>query len=527
MRGEAAIIEGFAPRVRRALEDAGAGAELLDRVRRASRGGQERPVIAAARLGLMDGARLADALSRAFEMPRAEPQAVGPTPTPSGLSALWLKRRRMAPIRAGDEDLPLIGVVDPSDADALKACAFACRGAVRFAVLSLEEWSRTSDESAGGEISSGLEGRDHEALADLSRGAPAVRAVEEALAAARRAGASDVHVRPEEDGLKIFIRVDGDLKVLRTYPLSLAAPVAARLKVLAGLDLAERRAPQDGRLSFAADGAMVDARLSTVPNAWGESAVVRLLGRSADLLSFSGLGFSEDQERTMARWLDRRSGMVVVAGPTGAGKTTTLYAAINALRGSGRNILTVEDPVEYLFEGVSQTQVDRAAGVDFSTALRAFLRHDPDVVMVGEIRDAETAALAVRAALTGHLVLTSIHAESAAAAAVRLRDLGVEPFLAASTLTGIAAQRLTRRLCGACRGEGCGACGDTGRRGRIAIVEMLDIDEPVRRAILDGADADAIAKAGQEQRHSNLEADARTKAEAGLVERAEALTSVS
>ncbi len=514
-------------RLQRALATAGLAPEALDRALTASRVTGERLVIAAARLGLVDGARLADALAETCGIPRSSAAQIGQITPPPSISPAWLRRRRMAALAAFDGGPPLFGIVDPSDTDAMAACAFASGGEARFAVLSLEEWTRLQEDAPEEAGAGGHETHDREALADMSRGAPAVRAVEEALAAARKAGASDVHVRPEEDGLKVFIRVDGELRLLRTYPLSLAAPVAARLKVLAGLDLAERRAPQDGRLSFAAGGAMVDARLSTVPNAWGESAVVRLLGRSSDLLSFSGLGFSEDQEAAMNRWLSRRSGMIVVAGPTGAGKTTTLYAAINALRGGDRNILTVEDPVEYMFEGVSQTQVDRAAGVDFSTALRAFLRHDPDVVMVGEIRDAETAALAVRAALTGHLVLTSIHAESAAAAAVRLIDLGVEPFLASSTLTGVAAQRLTRRLCGTCRGAGCEACGGTGRRGRVALIEMLDIDEPVRQALLSGADAAAIARAGAAQGHASLQDDARAKADQGLADRAEALMSAS
>ncbi|WP_429912990.1 GspE/PulE family protein [Glycocaulis sp.] len=513
-------------RARRALASAGLDAGGLQRVRQVCGTGAERPVIAAARLGLVDTLRLTELLANeyALERPRGE---VVPGTVPADLSPAWLRRKRMAVLQAGDEHAPVIGVVDPSDDDALRACRFAVGGLTKFVVLSLDEWKQCQDEPGSASVQDQRQDRDSETLADLSRGAPAVRLVEETLASARRAGASDIHFRPREDGFEVLMRVDGELQLLRTAPLHLAGSVAARLKVLAGLDLAERRAPQDGRLSFTVDGSVIDARLSTVPNVWGEGAVVRLLGRSEALLNFDGLGFSARQTDTVASWLAARSGLIMVAGPTGAGKTTTLYAAINALRGAGRNILTVEDPVEYLFEDVSQTQVDRAAGVDFSSALRAFLRHDPDVIMVGEIRDAETAALAVRAALTGHLVLTSIHAESAPAAIVRLVDLGVEPFLAASTLRGVVAQRLTRRLCSACGGTGCSMCGGTGRRGRIGVIAMMSVDETVRQAIMDGADAGALAKAAHAQPDSRMASDAAAKADAGLVDRAEALASVS
>lgn len=510
-----------------ALILAGLSPENLDRARQAAATGRERLAVTAARLGLADGVRLADALAQIFAMPRFAGAPPPRAAVPDGLNADWLRRKHMAVLEPSGAAPALIGVADPSDTDGVRACAFALRCAARFAVITLDDWARAWDDLAARAAGPLADDKDVETLADLSRGAPAVRVVEEALAAARRAGASDVHFRPSERGLSVQIRVDGELQTLRALPAALTAPAVARLKVLAGLDLAERRAPQDGRLSLTIDGAAVDARLSTAPTVWGESAVVRLLGRSEALLSFHGLGFSAAQEETMSRWLDARSGMVVIAGPTGAGKTTTLYAAINRLRGTGRNILTIEDPVEYLFEGVSQTQVDRAAGVDFSSALRAFLRHDPDVIMVGEIRDRETAALAVRAALTGHLVLTSLHADSAAAAVVRLIDLGVEPFLAATTLTGVAAQRLARRVCAVCAGAGCNACQGAGRKGRIALIEMLDIDESVRAAMIKGADALALARAARPQAHARLADDAEAKASAGLVDRAEALVSVS
>lgn len=517
------VIEG---RVRRALASAGLDATGLERVQQVCGAGAERPVIAAARLGLVDTLRLAELLASEYALERPH-SAVISGAAPADLSAAWLRRRRMSVLQAGDEHAPVIGVVDPSDDDALRACRFAVSGPVTFVVLSLDEWKQCQAETGPARTVDQRQDRDSETLADLSRGAPAVRLVEEALAAARRAGASDIHFRPRENGFEVLMRVDGELELLRTAPLQLAGSVAARLKVLAGLDLAERRAPQDGRLSFTVDGSVIDARLSTVPNVWGEGAVVRLLGRSEALLSFDGLGFSARQTGTVTGWLAARSGLIMVAGPTGAGKTTTLYAAINALRGAGRNILTVEDPVEYLFEDVSQTQVDRAAGVDFSGALRAFLRHDPDVIMVGEIRDSETAALAVRAALTGHLVLTSIHAESAPAAIVRLIDLGVEPFLAASTLRGVVAQRLTRRLCSACGGKGCEHCGGTGRRGRIGVIAMMSVDDAVRQAVMGGADAGALGNAARSQPDSRMSDDALAKAGAGLVDRAEALASVS
>ncbi|GGH08998.1 type II secretion system protein E [Glycocaulis albus] len=517
------VIEG---RVRRALASAGLDADGLRRVQQVCATGAERPVIAAARLGLVDTLRLAKLLASEYALERPGGDVI-PGTIPADMSPTWLRRKRMAVLQGECDQLPVIGIVDPSDTDAMRACRFAVGGAVRFVVLSLDEWKQCQAETGPASTVDQRQDRDSETLADLSRGAPAVRLVEEALAAAQRAGASDIHFRPRENGFEVLMRVDGELQLLRTAPLQLAGSVAARLKVLAGLDLAERRAPQDGRLSFTIDGSVIDARLSTVPNVWGEGSVVRLLGRSEALLSFDGLGFSARQSETVTGWLSARSGLIMVAGPTGAGKTTTLYAAINALRGAGRNILTVEDPVEYLFEDVSQTQVDRAAGVDFSSALRAFLRHDPDVIMVGEIRDAETAALAVRAALTGHLVLTSIHAENAPAAIVRLIDLGVERFLAASTLRGVVAQRLTRRLCPACGEKGCEHCGGTGRRGRIGVIAMMSVDDTVRQAIMDGADAGALGNAARSQPDSRMSDDALAKADAGLVDRAEALASVS
>lgn len=338
------IIDG---RVRRALMSAGLDANGLQRVQQVCGAGAERAVIAAARLGLVDTLRLAEILSGEYALERPEGEVMAASPPPD-LSAAWLRRKRIAVLQAGDGRAPIIGIVDPSDADAIRACRFAIGGPARFVVLSLDEWKQCQDEAGPASIADQRQDRDSETLADLSRGAPAVRLVEEALAAARRAGASDIHFRPRENGFDVLTRVDGELQCLREAPPGLAGPVAARLKVLAGLDLAERRAPQDGRLSFTVDGSVIDARLSTVPNVWGEGAVVRLLGRSEALLSFDGLGFSARQTDAVASWLAARSGLIMVAGPTGAGKTTTLYAAINALRGAGRNILTVEDPVEYL-----------------------------------------------------------------------------------------------------------------------------------------------------------------------------------
>ena len=349
-------------------------------------------------------------------------------------------------------------------------------------------------------------------LRDLASGAPVVRAVNDIIEKAVELRASDIHIEPFRDGITIRMRVDG---LLRTVTAPAHVPpqaVVSRVKILAGLNIAERRLPQDGAARLLATPADIDIRVATMPTQHGESAVLRLLPRDRGLLEISKLGMSPSDERRLRGLLDLPSGMIVVTGPTGSGKTTTLATMLSALNSPSRKILTIEDPVEYEIPGINQSQVKPAIGLTFATAMRAFVRQDPDVIMVGEVRDAETASIAVHAALTGHLVLTTLHTETSAAAVPRLIDLSVEAFLLKSTLRVVIAQRLVRLLCDRCKtqwalsdadfdadprlatmgfkvGEpvfspkGCEHCGGVGYRGRSGVFEVLDVTGEVRHLI--------------------------------------------
>ncbi len=350
----------------------------------------------------------------------------------------------------------------------------------------------------------------------LAEQAPIVRYVNLVLARAIRDRASDIHFEPFETDFKIRCRVDGVLHELPPPPRVLALPVTSRLKVLANLNIAERRVPQDGRIKLTLAGRPVDLRVSTLPTQFGESVVLRVLDQSAVRLELPQLGLPEDMLAQVRSVIMRPNGIFIVTGPTGSGKTTTLYSCLRILNQTDSKLLTVEDPVEYEVEGVMQVPVNTAAGLTFGSALRSFLRQDPDIVMVGEIRDLETAQIAMQASLTGHLVLTTLHTNDAPGAVMRLVDMGVEPFLIASTVEGVLAQRLVRRVCPDCReayapaatllrelgltpadmggrplyrGGGCAACHHTGYRGRLGIFEMLRLDDELRELVVRGASA--------------------------------------
>lgn len=357
-----------------------------------------------------------------------------------------------------------------------------------------------------------------EDLLDSASDAPIIRLINGLIAEAVRAGASDVHVEPFEERVSVRFRVDGVLRETLSLSSRLAPPLISRIKVMARLDIAEKRVPQDGRLTLTLAGKGVDVRVSTLPSRYGERVVLRLLDKESARFSLEDLGMAPAQLNDFQRALAQPNGIVLVTGPTGAGKTTTLYAGLNLLNDQTRNILTVEDPVEYAVEGVGQTQVNAKVGMTFAAGLRAILRQDPDVVMVGEIRDKETAEIAVQASLTGHLVLSTVHTNSAVAAITRLRDMGVESYLLASTVSAVLAQRLVRRLCPACkeayepdeaerrmlelapgeeatlwRPRGCDACGGTGYAGRRGVYEIVVIDDALRTLIHDDARESAMA----------------------------------
>ncbi len=355
------------------------------------------------------------------------------------------------------------------------------------------------------------------AVAAQASQAPVIRWVNEILSQAVEAGASDVHFEPFVDGFRVRQRVDGSLREIASPPRPLASPVIARLKVLANLNIAEHRVPQDGRLRLELAGRAVDLRVSTLPTEGGESVVLRVLDSSASRLELDALGLPSRVRAGMGDMLRRPNGIFVVTGPTGSGKTTTLYAALRTINTPGLKIMTVEDPVEYEIEGLMQVPVLPGIGRGFATVLRSFLRHDPDVIMVGEIRDAETAQVAIQAALTGHLVLTTLHTNDAPGAVARLTDMGVEPFLIASSLGAVLAQRLLRRICLSCRvlrpptaeqrewlgkdfpesgdcfvGLGCADCSHTGYRGRLGLYEWMQMSEPLREWVARGEPALAL-----------------------------------
>ena len=365
------------------------------------------------------------------------------------------------------------------------------------------------------------------ARASVRDRADVVHLVERLVDDALRAGASDVHVEAAEDAVRVRHRVDGVLRHVETLPRAVGLPLVSRLKILAELDIADRLRPQDGRARVRTPTGTVELRLSTLPAARGENLVLRLQAPEAAAGTLEGLGLSVLDAGRVERVLDAREGLVLVTGPTGSGKTTTLYAALARVQARGGvNVVTVEDPVERRLSGIVQVQVNERTGLTFATALRAILRQDPDVVLVGEIRDRETAAIAAQAALTGHLVLATLHTIDAASAVTRLADVGVEPSTVAAALRGVIAQRLVRRLCAQCRrprpagwheprlrgvapdGESgwrarddasatCAACVGTGYRGRVALVEVLQADSTLTRLVAEGADGVAIARAAR------------------------------
>jgi general secretion pathway protein E len=335
-----------------------------------------------------------------------------------------------------------------------------------------------------------------EDLLETSDDAPIIRMLNALLTQAARDGASDIHIEPYERHSSVRFRVDGALREVVQPNRALHAALISRLKIMAELDIAEKRMPQDGRISLRIGTRAVDVRVSTLPSAHGERAVLRLLDKSETKLTLESVGMAGETLRRFQNLIGQPHGIVLVTGPTGSGKTTTLYAALGRLDAAGSNIMTVEDPIEYELPGVGQTQVNPKIDLDFAKALRAILRQDPDIIMIGEIRDFETAQIAIQASLTGHLVLATLHTNDAASAVTRLTDMGVEPFLLSSSLLGVLAQRLVRKLCPVCHGKNCPACNQTGYQGRTGIFELLVADDHIRALIHQRAAEADIRHAG-------------------------------
>jgi general secretion pathway protein E len=464
------------------------------------------------------------------------------------LSIDFLRDSRALPV-AVDERIVRIAVCDPFDPFVAHAFGFMFGRKVDRVVARSTDIDAAIERLYHGQIAGGdetdaaIDDDDLERLKDLVSDAPVIRAVNRLIARASDERASDIHIEPTDDGLAVRFRVDGMLRNATKLPIAMRAPLVSRIKVMAGLNIAERRLPQDGRLRISVRGNEIDLRVATSASIHGESVVMRILDRSKLALDFATLGFDGDLTRRMREAIGRPHGIVLVTGPTGSGKTTTLYAALSELNAPERKLLTVEDPIEYRLPGVIQTQVNPPIGFTFGTALRSFLRQDPDVMMVGEIRDTETAQIAVQAALTGHMILSTLHTNTAAGAVSRLLDMGVEPFLLGSVLTGVLAQRLVRRLCTDCRrpydvadaapeilrpiiekqrvthlfhAPGCARCGGSGYSGRLAVLEFLRVDDTISRLILRRADTPEIVAAAETQGMHSLAADGVAKAAAGL-----------
>jgi type IV pilus assembly protein PilB len=374
----------------------------------------------------------------------------------------------------------------------------------------------------------------------LSSEQPVVRLVAELIDSAIRRRASDIHLRPGADTFELLYRIDGDLVPVRRHLRGLLPAVVSRVKVLGGMNLAEHRVPQDGRASASCDDMSVDLRISVIPTIHGEAVVIRILNTAFGLRSVAEIGFPPRDEQVFRDVLSRGQGMLLVTGPTGSGKSTTLYAAVLECRKQNVNIITVEDPVEAKIDDVLQVQINRAAGLTFARTLRNILRHDPDVVMIGEIRDHETAEIAIESALTGHLVFSTLHTNNAATTITRLLDLGVLPFLLQSTLLAVLAQRLGRRLCKHCKvpetidphirdvlgvgadevfytGAGCAKCDGRGVRGRIGIYELLEITPAIRSLIVPGADASQLQKTAVAEGMTTITDNAISQARAGII----------
>jgi general secretion pathway protein E len=372
----------------------------------------------------------------------------------------------------------------------------------------------------------GLEALDNvEDLRDMAQAAPVIRLVNNAFRDAITQGASDIHISPYEEGLEIRFRVDGVLRLVNTVSRKFQAAIISRVKIMSNLDIAERRIPQDGRIRLKMDHKDFDIRVAVTPTVFGEGVVMRILDKSSIQVDISDVGFEPEMLKTWLELIHRPHGIVLVTGPTGSGKTTTLYASLNHIKSPELKLITTEDPVEYQLHGVDQIQVNAKVGLTFAAALRSILRQDPDVIMVGEIRDYETAEIAIQSALTGHLVLSTLHTNDAATAVTRLVEMGVAPYLVAPTLGGALAQRLVRKLCPQCKAQdadgkwravGCEACEDSGYKGRLGIFEMLVNTPGVQALISNQASAADIAAQGRKEGMLTLLEDGLAKAARGL-----------
>jgi general secretion pathway protein E len=528
----------------------------LDRAMKIREGRGERLNSLLPKLGLVSERDLAQALSDRLGLPLAEARDFPDVPLlEDKLSPRFLREAHVLPLAEEPEGL-VLAMADPLDsyaADAMRLISgrellpcVAEPAALESAIERLYEQGKTGlgriVEDVGDDGDENLE-LDVERLKDLASEAPVIRLVNQLIAKAAEARASDIHIEAFENKLRVRYRVDGVLREVDPPPNRFRAAIVSRVKIMARLNIAERRLPQDGRIKLAIRGTPIDLRVSTIPSMHGEGVVMRILDRQGVTLNFQALGIEGRNLETYLSILERPHGVFLVTGPTGSGKTTTLYASLVRINSPDKKILTVEDPIEYQLDGVNQIQVKPGIGFNFANVLRSILRQDPDIIMIGEIRDVETAEIAIQAALTGHLVLSTLHTNDAAGTITRLLDMGAEDYLLTSTLNGVAAQRLVRTLCSNCRTperampelveqlglhrysngqeivlyrpRGCETCNDTGFYGRTSLVESLVVTEQIRRLILRHAEATELHRAAVEEGMSTLFDDGMRKALAG------------
>jgi len=511
------------------------------------------------RLGLVSERDLAQSFATVLDLPLAVAADYPETPAvEGGISLRFMKDAHVVPLRheeEGEAERLLVAVADPSDAFTADAVAMALGEPVELRIglpseidAAIERLYGEGRSAMGGIVDGMGEGDeasedDIEHLKDMASEAPVIRLVNLVIQRAVEARASDIHIEPFEDQLKVRYRVDGVLQEVEAPPARSTAAVISRVKIMAKLNIAERRLPQDGRIPLRVQGKELDLRVSTVPTLHGESVVMRLLDKASIKFDFDALGLDGEPRSRFEQALLMAHGIILVTGPTGSGKSTTLYTALSRINTPERKIITVEDPVEYQLAGINQIQVKSQIGMTFAGALRAIVRQDPDVIMVGEMRDLETARIAVQSALTGHLVLSTLHTNDAAGGVTRLLEMGVEDYLLTSTVNGILAQRLVRRLCHHCRepytplpemlpelnritgndgspvqmyhARGCEACGGTGYLGRLVITEVLLMSDPLRQAVLRHATATEIQRIAREEGMHTMYEDGVRKALAG------------
>lgn len=496
----------------------------LNRAAALSRSSGERLAIVLSKIGLVSEAEIAQTFARLFDSPVVTGNDLESATTLEGrISAAFLQKEHLVPIGVENGTLH-VAMADPSDTFAISSIELSTglRLSARPGLLSDIDAAilKLVDHDTGerSELVEELKSEDISRLKDIASEAPVVRYVSHVLETAVQRRASDIHFESTRSDLRVRLRIDGVLLDIDPPPASMRAAIISRLKILAQLDIGEQRMPQDGRMTETIRGEDIDFRVATAPSLFGERAVLRVLDRRRVPLEFESLGFSQALLKSFLALLEQPHGILLVTGPTGSGKTTTLYASLAHLNRPDVNILSVEDPVEYEMPGITQVNVRPDIGLSFASVLRAFLRQDPDVLMVGEIRDIETGRIAVQASLTGHLVLSTLHTNDAASAITRLVEMGIEDYLLAATLNGVVAQRLVRKLCAACSQSynpeeellahlfasappmerdfrhpvGCPTCNQTGYIGRTSILEILPITDEIRQAVLNRKDAGTL-----------------------------------